>query len=117
MERSEPTLVPEWLKNTGNVTGGGSISHSDDHAASRVARNKSFVNSNGHEFGRSSSSERTTSSYFRRVPVATVLVILGLTVVLVGVNATGTGRRMYMILVIKTSQFWGTIGIGTFQIH
>ncbi|KAL0335181.1 UNVERIFIED_CONTAM: hypothetical protein Sradi_4730000 [Sesamum radiatum] len=66
MERSEPTLVPEWLKNTGNVTGGGSISHSDDHAASRVARNKSFVNSNGHEFGRSSSSERTTSSYFRR---------------------------------------------------
>ncbi|KAL0384536.1 UNVERIFIED_CONTAM: hypothetical protein Sradi_2847900 [Sesamum radiatum] len=66
MERSEPTLVPEWLKNAGNVTGGGSISHSDDHAASRVARNKSFVNSNGHEFGRSTSSERTTSSYFRR---------------------------------------------------
>ncbi|KAK4438259.1 hypothetical protein Salat_0160100 [Sesamum alatum] len=66
MERSEPTLVPEWLKNTGNLTGGSSISHSDDHAASRVVRNKSFVNSNGHEFGRSSSSERTTSSYFRR---------------------------------------------------
>ncbi|KAI3445669.1 hypothetical protein Pfo_002334 [Paulownia fortunei] len=66
MERSEPTLVPEWLKNAGSSTVGGSISHSDDHTASRVARNKSFVNSNGHDFGRSSSSERTTSSYFRR---------------------------------------------------
>ncbi|KAL6545768.1 hypothetical protein OROGR_009642 [Orobanche gracilis] len=66
MERSEPILVPEWLKNAGNSTGGGFISHTDDHAASRIARNKSFVNSNGHNSGRSSSSERTTSSYFRR---------------------------------------------------
>ncbi|KAL6494544.1 hypothetical protein OROGR_031344 [Orobanche gracilis] len=66
MERSEPILVPEWLKNAGNSTGGGFISHTDDHAAPRIARNKSFVNSNGHDFGRSSSSERTTSSYFRR---------------------------------------------------
>lgn len=28
MERSEPSLVPEWLKNTGNSAGGGSTSHS-----------------------------------------------------------------------------------------
>ncbi|KAK6156934.1 hypothetical protein DH2020_011182 [Rehmannia glutinosa] len=66
MERSEPTLVPEWLKNAGSSTGGGSVSHTDDHTASRVVRNKSFVNSNGHDFGRSSSSERTTSANFRR---------------------------------------------------
>ncbi|KAH6768867.1 hypothetical protein C2S51_014203 [Perilla frutescens var. frutescens] len=65
MERSEPTLVPEWLKNAGSSPVGSSASHSDDHPASRAARNKS-VNSNGHDFGRSSSSERTTSSYFRR---------------------------------------------------
>ncbi|KAL3638150.1 hypothetical protein CASFOL_018020 [Castilleja foliolosa] len=67
MERSEPTLVPEWLKNAGSSNGGGSTTHTDVHTASRVfARNKSFVNSNGYDFGRSSSSERTTSSYFRR---------------------------------------------------
>ncbi|PIN10560.1 hypothetical protein CDL12_16845 [Handroanthus impetiginosus] len=66
MERSEPTLVPEWLKTAGSSTVGGSTSHLDDHAASKVARNKSFVNSNGHDLGRSSSFERTTSSYFRR---------------------------------------------------
>lgn len=98
MERSEPTLVPQWLKNAGSSTAGSSISHSgsilpfkqmcytkntlfcvqllpntfffsvvlEDHPASRVARNKPFVNTNGHEFGRSSGSEKTTSSYFRR---------------------------------------------------
>ncbi|XP_042006825.1 uncharacterized protein LOC121755574 [Salvia splendens] len=67
MERSEPSLVPEWLKNTGNSTSGSSISHSDDHLASRAARNKSSLNGNGHDLGRSFSSERTTfSSYFRQ---------------------------------------------------
>ncbi|GER24704.1 DNA polymerase epsilon subunit B2, partial [Striga asiatica] len=66
MERSEPTLVPEWLKNAGSSAAGGSISHTDDHSAPRVSRNKSFVNNNGHDFGRSSSSERSSSSYFRR---------------------------------------------------
>ncbi|GER26709.1 aldehyde dehydrogenase 5F1 [Striga asiatica] len=65
MERSEPTLVPEWLKNSGS-TGGGSKSHTDDHAAARVSRNKSFVNNNGRDVRRSSSSERTTSSFFHR---------------------------------------------------
>ncbi|CAA0839034.1 Unknown protein [Striga hermonthica] len=66
MERSEPTLVPEWLKNAGSSAAGGSISHTDDHPAPRVSRNKSFVNNNGHDFGRLLSSERTSSSYFRR---------------------------------------------------
>lgn len=27
MERSEPTLVPEWLRSTGSVTGGGNSAH------------------------------------------------------------------------------------------
>ncbi|KAL1564683.1 hypothetical protein AAHA92_06994 [Salvia divinorum] len=66
MERSEPTLVPEWLKNAGNFISGSSASHSDDHPASKPARNNSSLNSNSHDPGRSSSSERTTSSYFQR---------------------------------------------------
>ncbi|KAL9174648.1 hypothetical protein ABFS82_02G064900 [Erythranthe guttata] len=61
MDRSEPSLVPQWLKNSGSSTGGG-----DNHPASRVARNKSFVNTNGNDFGRASGSAKTTSSYFRR---------------------------------------------------
>lgn len=67
MERSEPALVPEWLKNAGSLNSGSSISNSDDQTSSKLARNKSFLNSsNGHDFGRSFSSDRTTSSYFRR---------------------------------------------------
>lgn len=27
MERSEPALVPEWLRSTGSVTGGGTSTH------------------------------------------------------------------------------------------
>lgn len=27
MDRSEPALVPEWLKSSGSVTGGGSTNH------------------------------------------------------------------------------------------
>ncbi|KAL8540672.1 hypothetical protein ACS0TY_002056 [Phlomoides rotata] len=64
MERSEPTLVPEWLKNAGSSNG--STPHTDDQTSSKLARNRSFVNSNGHDFGRTFSSDRTTSSYFRR---------------------------------------------------
>ncbi|KAL2491022.1 hypothetical protein Adt_26650 [Abeliophyllum distichum] len=66
MERSEPTLVPEWLKNGGSLSGGSTTSHSDAHAASNIARNKSFMPSNGHDSGRSSASDRPTSSYFHR---------------------------------------------------
>ncbi|KAL2477512.1 hypothetical protein Fot_46526 [Forsythia ovata] len=65
MERSEPTLVPEWLKNGGSLAGGGTASHSDDHTASKLARNKSFVASNGHDLGRPSGTDRTTSSFRR----------------------------------------------------
>ncbi|CAL5385099.1 unnamed protein product [Camellia sinensis] len=48
MERSEPTLVPEWLRNTGSVSGGGnsahhfaSSSHSDVLSSARATRNRS----------------------------------------------------------------------------
>ncbi|KAL2511934.1 hypothetical protein Adt_17534 [Abeliophyllum distichum] len=66
MERSEPTLVPEWLKNSGSLTGGSPTLHSEDNAGLKLARNRSSVNSNGHDLGRSLGSDRTTSSYFRR---------------------------------------------------
>ncbi|XP_073122850.1 uncharacterized protein [Henckelia pumila] len=66
MEKSEPTLVPEWLKNSGSQSGSGSTSHLDEKSAPKLSRNNSFFSSNGHDFGRSSSSERTTSSYFHR---------------------------------------------------
>ncbi|XP_073278000.1 uncharacterized protein [Primulina huaijiensis] len=61
MERSEPALVPEWLKNTGNLTSGNTAAHSGDLTAIKFARNKSFVNGSGHDLGRSSN-----SSYFHR---------------------------------------------------
>ncbi|GMP47133.1 hypothetical protein CsSME_00015037 [Camellia sinensis var. sinensis] len=48
MERSEPTLVPEWLRNAGSVSGGGnsahhfaSSSHSDVLSSARATRNRS----------------------------------------------------------------------------
>ncbi|XVF00739.1 hypothetical protein REPUB_Repub04eG0027400 [Reevesia pubescens] len=73
MERSEPSLVPEWLKSGGSITGSGnsnhqissSSSHSDNHSASRHARNKLSVGSD-HDIGRTSVLDRTTSAYFRR---------------------------------------------------
>ncbi|CAI9770109.1 unnamed protein product [Fraxinus pennsylvanica] len=63
MERSEPTLVPEWLKNCGSLAGVGTASHSDDHSASKLASDKSFVASNGHDLG---GTDRTTSSFHWR---------------------------------------------------
>ncbi|XAR53111.1 hypothetical protein NMG60_11021520 [Bertholletia excelsa] len=73
MERSEPTLIPEWLKGSGNLSGGGSTTHqmassslyTDDNVASKPSRNKSLVNINDHDIGRSSLSDRTTSYYHR----------------------------------------------------
>jgi hypothetical protein len=57
--KSEPSLVPQWLKNTGsgNLTAGGitSLSLSDDQGVLKSARNKSDF-------------DRTTSSYLRRNP-------------------------------------------------
>ncbi|XP_044490383.1 uncharacterized protein LOC123214586 isoform X1 [Mangifera indica] len=53
MERSEPALVPEWLKNSGTVTGGGRASqpfgsqnlYPDGHFVSKHERNKSSLSS------------------------------------------------------------------------
>ncbi|KAK8522296.1 hypothetical protein V6N12_056011 [Hibiscus sabdariffa] len=73
MERSEPSLIPEWLKSGGSLTGSGnsihqftsSSSHSDNHSALRHARNKLSVDSDG-DIGRTSVSDRASSAYFRR---------------------------------------------------
>ncbi|CAA3012361.1 Hypothetical predicted protein [Olea europaea subsp. europaea] len=64
MERSEPTLVPEWLKNSGSLAGGGTASHSADHFASKLARNKSFVASNGHDLERPSGKDTSFHQIF-----------------------------------------------------
>ncbi|XVF45724.1 hypothetical protein PTKIN_Ptkin02bG0229400 [Pterospermum kingtungense] len=74
MERSERSLVPEWLKSGGSITGSGnsnhqltsSSSHSDNHSASRH-RNKLSVGSD-RDIGltRTPVSDRSSSTYFRR---------------------------------------------------
>lgn len=74
MEKSEPTLVPEWLKSSGSLSGGGNTAHqfassslhSDDQGLLKSGRNRSLGNSSDNDLGRSSVSDRTTSSYFRR---------------------------------------------------
>ncbi|PSS29180.1 Serine/threonine-protein kinase [Actinidia chinensis var. chinensis] len=73
MERSEPTLIPEWLKGSGSISGGttshqmvASSLHKDDRVASKPSRNKSSMSINFHDTGRSSVSDRTTSAYFRK---------------------------------------------------
>lgn len=67
MDRSEPSLVPEWLKSGGSLSGGGSRQQqsssslrSDDRPANKNVRNRSSLGS-GFQV-----SDRTTSSYFRR---------------------------------------------------
>ncbi|OVA03095.1 hypothetical protein BVC80_8851g22 [Macleaya cordata] len=72
MEKSEPTFVPEWLKGTGSISGGGSTSHhsashSDDHAVTLPSRNRSSFSIGDYDSPRSSAyMDRTSSSYFRR---------------------------------------------------
>ncbi|KAL6964348.1 hypothetical protein U1Q18_035403 [Sarracenia purpurea var. burkii] len=73
MERTEPTFIPEWLKGSGSTSGGttghqmvSSSLHSDDRVTLKPSRNKSSANINGHDVGRSSVSDRTTSLYFKR---------------------------------------------------
>ncbi|KAF8404174.1 hypothetical protein HHK36_009054 [Tetracentron sinense] len=75
MERNEPTLVPEWSKNSGSVTRGGrathnvasSSSHSDNHAVARPTRNRTSVSFSDYDALRSpTTSDRISSSYFRR---------------------------------------------------
>ncbi|PIA31141.1 hypothetical protein AQUCO_05200027v1 [Aquilegia coerulea] len=75
MERSsEPTLVPEWLKGTGHITGSGSSNHhfvssllSDEPGVALPARNRSSLNIGDYDSAHSSAIlDRTSSSYFRR---------------------------------------------------
>ncbi|GLT27899.1 hypothetical protein SLA2020_028660 [Shorea laevis] len=72
MERSEPSLVPQWLKSSGSISSSASSQqqltsslYSDNHSTARHARNKSSVSSN-HDIGCSSVSDRSASAYFRR---------------------------------------------------
>ncbi|KAE8724755.1 WRKY DNA-binding protein 9, putative isoform 1 [Hibiscus syriacus] len=75
MEKSEPSLIPEWLKSGGSLTGSGnsihqftlSSSHSDNRSALRHARNKLSVDSDG-DIGRTSVLDRAPSAYFGRSP-------------------------------------------------
>ncbi|CAL1412202.1 unnamed protein product [Linum trigynum] len=75
MERSEPTLVPEWLRTTGSVSGGGSSAH---HFASSSSSHSDISSSSNHSRSRNSKStsdfdsprlaflDRTSSSNSRR---------------------------------------------------
>lgn len=73
MERSEPTLVPEWLRSTGSVTGGGnsnhhfpsSSSHSDVPSLSQL-RNRTSKTAGDFDTSRSAFLDRTSSSNSRR---------------------------------------------------
>ncbi|KAK9989166.1 hypothetical protein SO802_029405 [Lithocarpus litseifolius] len=74
MDRSELTLVPEWLKSSASVTGGSSTNHqfssaslnSDDHPVSKHVRNGSSVSSSDYDIGCLFASDQATSSYFRQ---------------------------------------------------
>lgn len=74
MERSEPTLIPEWLRSGGSVSGGGTTNHhfassflqSDDHAVSKAARIKSSASTGDRDIGCLLISDRSTYSNFRR---------------------------------------------------
>ncbi|KAL5992918.1 hypothetical protein ACLOJK_013837 [Asimina triloba] len=72
MERSEPALVPGWLKGTSGGATGSNLSHfaaslqSDDPSVVLPARSRSSISSNDHDTSRSTSSDRTSSAYFRR---------------------------------------------------
>ncbi|XP_042499761.1 uncharacterized protein LOC122077939 [Macadamia integrifolia] len=70
MERSEPTLVPEWLKSTGSLTGSGSTAHhlssSDEHNLPLHTRNRSSVSNSEYDSSRSTFSDRSSSNYSRR---------------------------------------------------
>ncbi|XP_022141430.1 flocculation protein FLO11 isoform X3 [Momordica charantia] len=73
MERSEPTLVPEWLRSTGSVTGGGnsnhhfplSSSHSDVSSLAQ-SRNRTSKTIGDFDTSRSAFLDRSSSSNSRR---------------------------------------------------
>ncbi|XP_047180633.1 uncharacterized protein LOC124847235 [Vigna umbellata] len=74
MERSEPTLVPEWLRSAGSVAGAGSSTphfpsssnHTDSSSVAHHTRNKSSKNAGDFDTARSLFLERTSSSNSRR---------------------------------------------------
>ncbi|KAK7321049.1 hypothetical protein VNO77_31180 [Canavalia gladiata] len=74
MERSEPALVPEWLRSAGSVTGAGSSvqhfasssTHTDSPSVSHHTRNRSSKNASDFDSSRSVFLERTSSSNSRR---------------------------------------------------
>lgn len=71
MERIEPALVPEWLRCSGSVTGGGSTAHhfassSDVSSSTLSVRNKAFRTINDKDSPRSSFLDRSGSSNSRR---------------------------------------------------
>ncbi|CAJ1971822.1 unnamed protein product [Sphenostylis stenocarpa] len=73
MERSEPTLVPEWLRSAGSVAGAGnsiqhfpSSNHTDSSSVGHHTRNRSSKNANDFDSARSLFPDRTSSSISRR---------------------------------------------------
>ncbi|CAK9171727.1 unnamed protein product [Ilex paraguariensis] len=71
MERSEPALVPEWLRCPGSVIGGGTSSHhfaaSSSHSGNdSLTRNRSSRSIGEKDSPRSGFLDRTSSSNFRR---------------------------------------------------
>lgn len=74
MERSEPALVPEWLRSTGSVTGGGSSGphfassslHSDVTLSTLSSRNRSPRSVSDKDSPRSVFLDRSSSSNSRR---------------------------------------------------
>ncbi|OWM84932.1 hypothetical protein CDL15_Pgr027719 [Punica granatum] len=71
MDKSEPALIPEWLKSNGSASSGGNSQFpfplpSEDHSGSKHSRHKSSNGSNQREKGHPFVSDRTTSSYSGR---------------------------------------------------
>ncbi|KAL1309966.1 hypothetical protein HN51_052682 [Arachis hypogaea] len=68
MEKSEPALVPEWLRSAGSVAGAGSSAHhpSTHTDANNHTRNRSIKATNDFDGPRSGYLERTSSSNSRR---------------------------------------------------
>ncbi|XP_028775040.1 mediator of RNA polymerase II transcription subunit 1 [Neltuma alba] len=77
MERSEPALIPEWLRGAGSVTGAGSSAHhpasssthSDASSAAQHTRNRSSKSTIDFDSPRSAFLERSSSSNSRRSSV------------------------------------------------
>ncbi|XP_027331023.1 mediator of RNA polymerase II transcription subunit 1-like isoform X2 [Abrus precatorius] len=74
MEKSEPALVPEWLRSAGSVAGAGgsaqhsasSSTHTDSPSVAHHARNRSSKNASDFDSSRSVFLERSSSSNSRR---------------------------------------------------